>query len=128
MGAHPLRAALVLREREADRRSSPVRREASALRCAACGHVITDASQRIAMNGAHVHLFTNPAGFVFEIGCFASAPGCAHVGPREDAFSWFPGWSWQIATCASCHVHLGWIYRNAGEQFHGVIVAALRED
>ncbi len=100
---------------------------ASALRCAACGHVITDASQRIAMTGAHVHLFTNPAGIVFEIGCFASAPGCAHVGPSEDAFSWFPGWSWQIATCASCRVHLGWIYRNAGEQFHGVIVAALRE-
>lgn len=85
------------------------------------------------MNGAHVHLFTNPAGFVYEIGCFASAPGCSHVGSIEDAFSWFPGWSWQIATCAACGVHLGWRYCSSGSsgssgaQFHGVIVAALRE-
>jgi hypothetical protein len=117
----------MLREREADRRSSPIQREAGALRCARCGHVITDASHRMEMNGAHVHQFVNPAGVVYEIGCFAAAPGCLPVGASEDAFSWFPGWSWQIATCGSCLAHLGWLYRNAGHEFHGLITSALRE-
>jgi hypothetical protein len=116
----------VLRDREADRRTAPIDRDASALRCAACGHRITDASQRIEMNGAHAHTFVNPGGFVHHIGCFAAAPGCAYDGAIETAFSWFPGWSWQIAICARCRAHLGWIYRLAGQQFHGLIIAALR--
>ena len=117
----------MLREREADRRSSPVSRDARALRCAACGHRITDGAQRIAMNGAHVHRFVNPSAVSYEIGCFATAPGCTYVGASEDAFSWFPGWAWQIAICASCRAHVGWIYRNAGGEFHGLITSALRE-
>jgi hypothetical protein len=30
--------------------------------------------------------------------------------------------------CGRCRAHLGWIYRNAGEQFHGLVLAALRGD
>ena len=95
--------------------------------CAACGHRITDEDYRIAMSGAHEHTFVNPAGIVHHIGCFSIAPGCAYAGSPEAAFSWFPGWSWQIAVCGRCHAHLGWIYRNAGEQFHGLITTALRQ-
>jgi len=121
---------IVLLDRERDRRSSPlpVRTKSGehALVCAACGHRITDDDHRIEMNGAHEHAFVNPAGFDFHIGCFNAAPGCAHVGDTETAFSWFPGFSWQVAICAQCRAHVGWIYRNAGEQFHGLILAALR--
>ena len=97
--------------------------------CAACGLEITDEDQRIEMAGAHEHTFVNPGGFVHHIGCFAAAPGCVHLGtpPGESAFSWFPGWTWQVAACAQCGAHLGWIYRNAGEQFHGLITQALRK-
>ena len=80
------------------------------------------------MAGKHEHTFVNPGGVVHHIGCFAAAPGCIYTGPTTSAFSWFPGWTWQVAACARCHAHLGWIYRNSGEQFHGLILAALRSD
>lgn len=96
------------------------------LRCAVCEHRITDRAYRSAMSGGHEHTFVNPGGFTFRIGCFVAAPGCKHVGETSDAFSWFPGWKWQIAICGSCHTHVGWIFRCGGEQFHGLIVSALR--
>ena len=96
------------------------------LRCAVCDHRITDRTYRSVMGGAHEHTFVNPGGFTFRIGCFVAAPGCTHVGETSDAFSWFPGWKWQIAICGSCHTHVGWIFRCGGEQFHGLIVSALR--
>jgi hypothetical protein len=96
------------------------------LRCAVCGHRITDRAYRSEMSGAHEHTFVNPAGFTFRIGCFVAAPGCKHVGETSEAFSWFPGWTWQIAICGNCRAHVGWIFRCGGEQFHGLIVSALR--
>ena len=97
-----------------------------ALRCAACGHRITDRAYRSEQGGAHEHTFVNPAGYAFRIGCFAAAPGCAYVGAPSEAFSWFPGWRWQVAVCGRCHGHVGWIFRLGGDQFHGLILAALR--
>ncbi len=97
-----------------------------ALVCVACGHRITDEAFRIEQAGAHEHEFVNPGGFQYRIGCFAAASGCAYRGSTESAFSWFPGWTWQVAECARCRAHVGWVYRNAGDQFHGLILAALR--
>ena len=96
------------------------------LRCAVCDHRITSVAYRIEQGGAHEHTFVNPGGFVHHIGCYAAAPGCIHTGDPQTAFSWFPGWSWQLANCARCHTHLGWIFRCAPDQFHGLIVNALR--
>jgi hypothetical protein len=97
-----------------------------ALRCAACDHRITEHAYRSETGGTHEHTFVNPAGFTFRIGCFVAAPGCKHIGSTSDAFSWFPGWTWQVAICGRCRAHVGWIFRCAGEQFHGLILAALR--
>ncbi|MBV8756530.1 MAG: hypothetical protein JO257_04625 [Deltaproteobacteria bacterium] len=94
--------------------------------CIACEHEITDNAQRIDMAGAHEHTFVNPAGHAFRIGCFGAAPGCAHLSAEETAFSWFPGWAWRVALCGRCGAHLGWGYRNAGGQFWGLILVALR--
>ena len=122
----------VLLDRERDRRSSPkpvsdrVRTDERGLVCVVCGHHISDEEHRIEMSGAHEHTFVNPHGFDYRIGCFNAAPGCIHLGPNESAFSWFPGWTWQVAACARCRAHLGWIYRNGSEQFHGLILAAIR--
>ena len=96
-----------------------------AIRCASCRHRLSEQAYRIERAGSHEHTFVNPAGVVFHIACFVAAPGCVHIGTTEEAFTWFPGWKWQIALCASCQVHVGWIFRCAGEQFHGLIVAAL---
>ena len=118
----------MLREAERDRRSAPVTGQRRGLVCVACEHAVTDDAHRIDMAGAHEHTFVNPAGFAFRIGCFADAPGCAQGSPprEETAFSWFPGWAWQVALCARCAAHLGWSYRNAGGRFWGLILAALR--
>lgn len=97
------------------------------LRCAACAHAITEHAYRIEQQGAHAHTFVNPGGFAYAIGCFAAAPGCAYEGATETAFSWFPGWSWQVTVCARCRVQLGWLYRLAGQQFHGLILVALSD-
>jgi hypothetical protein len=61
--------------------------------CRACGHEITYSGARMSMDGSHKHVFSNPAGYVFEIGCFRTAPGCAHQGPPSSDFTWFPGYS-----------------------------------
>lgn len=94
--------------------------------CAACEHRITSRDYRIEMLGAHEHTFVNPGGIVHHLGCYALAPGVVESGAPEQAFSWFPGWSWQIVSCGRCRSHLGWIYRCAADAFHGLITAALR--
>ncbi len=97
-----------------------------ALVCAACAHRITRAAYREERAGAHEHTFVNPGGFVHRLGCFGLAPGCVPVGAPETAFSWFPGWSWQIVECGRCRTHLGWHFRCLGEQFHGLVVEKIR--
>lgn len=97
-----------------------------ALRCIACGHRITDRAYCSEMNGAHEHTFVNPGGIVHHIGCFVAAPGASHIGSTEQAFTWFPGWSWQVAVCGNCRAHVGWIFRCGGAQFHGLILKMLR--
>ena len=76
--------------------------------CAHCGARVSDASKRIHVNGSHQHTFFNPAGVVFQVVCFAAAPGCCGVGPFCEEFTWFAGCRWQIALCGSCYHHLGW--------------------
>lgn len=111
---------------ETQRATATSEEDDGTLRCATCEHRISDRAYRMEMGGAHEHTFVNPGGFVYTIGCFVAAPGCVHAGVPEEAFSWFPGWSWQVAECGRCRTHLGWVFRCAGEQFHGLILAALR--
>lgn len=93
--------------------------------CARCGHTITRQDQRIAVNGTHAHDFTNPHGLTFHIGCFRDAPGCIPFGAATTEFTWFPGYAWQIADCASCGVHLGWLFTSSADGFYGLILNRL---
>lgn len=98
----------------------------SALRCAACRAVITDESRRITVNGSHEHVFANPYGMVFRLGCFAAAPGVVGLGAPSAAFSWFAGTVWRIVVCAACGAHLGWRYdRGGGGFFFGLLLDRL---
>ncbi|TVR00797.1 MAG: hypothetical protein EA399_03695 [Desulfovibrionales bacterium] len=83
-----------------------------ALRCRACGWVVTAEDQRITVNGRHDHVFFNPHGHVFEIGCFAHAPGAVPASSPSTEFSWFPGLTWQVVACAACGAHLGWRFQD----------------
>ena len=101
---------------------------AKTLRCKACGHVITSENERIAVNQFHQHTFSNPSGYVFTFCCFREAPGCLIVGPASLEHTWFAGYRWQIAGCAACGEHLGWLFRNNQDEFFALITGKLKQD
>jgi hypothetical protein len=107
------------------RPAEPSAEPEGALLCFACGHPITSESERIAAGGAHEHTFTNPGGWVYRIGCFRRAPGCAQAGEFTGEYSWFPGQAWRYALCAGCRAHLGWAFRGAQPEFYGLILDRL---
>lgn len=98
------------------------------LRCSACGHVVSDESQRTDVGGGHEHTLTNPHGFTYHIGCFRAAPGCRQIGQGTFEHTWFPGYAWEISLCAGCGAHLGWRFRGAPGGFYGLILARLVAD
>lgn len=101
-----------------------------AILCRQCKNKVTTSSNRIDKNGSHKHIFNNPGGYIFEIGCFGAAPGCVNQGPPTLEFSWFSGFSWRFSLCSGCHTHLGWLYRSVGGQnsFYGLILDRLVEE
>ncbi|MCG6894811.1 MAG: hypothetical protein LJE65_14495 [Desulfobacteraceae bacterium] len=96
------------------------------IRCRQCSHNIARASDRVSVQGAHVHTFANPHGLVFEIGCFRDAAGCAIMGLATDEFTWFHGFRWRVSYCGRCLSHLGWKFTSeTGGQFFGLILERL---
>ena len=95
------------------------------LRCAACNAPITKECDRISINEQHQHVFTNPHGYIFQIGCFAVAQGCVFGDDETNFFSWFPGYAWRYALCGQCLTHLGWGFRSQDSQFVGLILERL---
>ncbi len=100
---------------------------AGKIRCRNCHELITDRQQAATHNGSHIHNRTNPGGYSFDFACFQRAPGCGEVGPVSYEYSWFHGYSWQLAICKGCGEHLGWMF--AGESwFYGLIIDRLVAD
>ena len=94
--------------------------------CAQCRQPVTADVWRLTVSGSHQHVFANPGGHIFVIGCFSSAPGCVVVGSLTSDFSWFSGTQWQIAVCAACGLHLGWRYTTlSNSSFFGLILNRL---
>jgi hypothetical protein len=94
--------------------------------CAQCYNIVTSPEAGISVQGSHRHTFANPNGLIFEIGCFNSATGCGHIGPSTFEFTWFKGFSWRMAICRKCLVHLGWFFTSPGDDsFYGLIMSHL---
>ncbi len=93
--------------------------------CGYCNYHITDPSKKIAVNDSFQHVFANPHGYIFEIGCFSEAKGCRTASTASNEFSWFIGYSWQIGICCSCGGHLGWAFTSDYKQFYGLILEKL---
>ncbi len=89
--------------------------------CRICHTVLTRPSHRTAVGGAFSHTFANPHGHVFEIGCFSQGEGCVSVSGPSSEFTWFPGYSWQIAACSGCGVHIGWIFSRDRKDLEGLM-------
>ncbi|KAI3372928.1 hypothetical protein L3Q82_023371 [Scortum barcoo] len=99
---------------------------ASLILCRACGHELAAGADirfvpsRLALSSrndtsiggrrVHIQLFENPGGHQFEVITFKRAD-VTHHWPAEPHFSWFPGFSWTVATCPRCHTHLGWAFQ-----------------
>lgn len=103
--------------------------EGRAILCLACRHLVTRTGEKISVHGKHAHVFFNPAGIVFELGCFRSAPGCVDLGRSTQEFTWFDGHAWRICVCVKCQTHLGWHYQNVHGPgaFYGLILSQLVE-
>lgn len=97
------------------------------LYCTACGQEVTAGRWRISVQDDHEHTFFNPAGVIFRIGCFKEAPGAVPVGPSSGQFPWFRGTRWQVALCAGCRRHMGWLFTGNGAPpaFFGLILPNL---
>ncbi|KAK5870726.1 hypothetical protein PBY51_003650 [Eleginops maclovinus] len=96
---------------------------AALILCRACGHELavgTDihiVQSRLALSSrndtsigsrrVNVQLFENPHGHQFEVITFRKAAVTLQW-PADKHFSWFPGFSWMMATCPRCRIHLGW--------------------
>ena len=93
--------------------------------CAACGFIITGPDRQIAVNQSFRHVFANPQGHVFEIGCFDRADGCAAASEPSGEFTWFPGFLWRVGVCRKCLIHLGWIFISDTRTFCGLIIDRL---
>lgn len=94
--------------------------------CRQCQQRLTRPSERVEVNGSHLHTFANPSGMVFEIGCFRMASGLSFIGPPSYEFPWFSGHSWQIVICSTCQTHLGWCFQGHS-RFFGLITDRLQE-
>ncbi len=88
--------------------------------------MVTSENQQISVNGSHSHTFFNPAGIVYELGCFRNALGCGAVGEATMEFTWFAKHSWRFGLCLSCETHLGWLYETVEQAFYGLILTRLR--
>lgn len=119
------RSGALAREKRAGARAEGEEKKEQRLFCAACRHPVTHQDQRIQVNGGHQHRCTNPAGYTFEIGCFHEAGGCIAVGEATEAHTWFKGYGWRVARCASCEHHLGWRFQGPADYFHGLILDRL---
>lgn len=47
-------------------------------------------------------------GYMHDIVTVARATNTELTGAPSAEFSWFPGYTWTIAVCASCMAHVGW--------------------
>jgi hypothetical protein len=120
--------AAPLREAGASVAERPSAADGAPIVCAACGATVTDSRSAIGVDGAHEHTFVNPAGIIYRVRCFATAPGCRESGEPTQQWSWFPAYAWRYGFCASCDAHLGWAYRSArGDGFYGLVADRLAE-
>jgi hypothetical protein len=131
MGYHE--KGLRLRDRQGQGLSAPVPTEKQALKieqekaivCRNCRHPITSTETLRSIDGSRTHTFFNPAGIIFELICFSHAPGCAVYGAASTDFSWFSGFTWRVALCGNCHIHLGWFFESGDASFFGLIIKKL---
>ncbi|CAA7032824.1 unnamed protein product [Microthlaspi erraticum] len=81
------------------------------VRCKHCQTVIARRSDMLVMSSdGPLGAYVNPYGYVHEIMTFYKANDIALTGRPVKKDSWFPGYAWTIANCATCETQLGWLF------------------
>ncbi|XP_055812003.1 uncharacterized protein LOC129881910 [Solanum dulcamara] len=81
------------------------------VRCRTCETLIAKRSNMLVMSSdGPLGAYVNPHGFVHEIMTLFKANGLAVIGNPVKEYSWFPGYAWSIAECATCETQLGWLF------------------
>ncbi|XP_070016101.1 uncharacterized protein [Nicotiana sylvestris] len=81
------------------------------IRCKTCELLIARRTDMLVMSSeGPLGAYVNPHGFVHEIMTLFKANGLAVIGNPVKEYSWFPGYAWSIAECASCETQLGWLF------------------
>ncbi|KAG2295704.1 hypothetical protein Bca52824_042373 [Brassica carinata] len=88
------------------------------VRCKHCQTVIARRSDMLVMSSdGPLGAYVNPQGHVHEIMTFHKANDIALRGRPVLKDSWFPGYAWTIANCATCETQLGWLFTAANNKF-----------
>lgn len=81
------------------------------VRCRSCETLIAKRSNMLVMSSeGPLGAYVNPHGYVHEIMTLFKANGLAVIGNPVKEYSWFPGYAWSIAECATCETQLGWLF------------------
>lgn len=81
------------------------------IQCKICQIIIAKRSDMLVMSSeGPVGAYVNATGYVHEITTLYKANGLALTGPALTKYSWFPGYAWTIANCATCETHMGWLF------------------
>lgn len=82
------------------------------IKCRNCQSRIAKRSDMVVMStDGPLGAYVNPHGCVHETITVSNATGLALIGNPSRVHSWFPGYSWTIASCAACESHIGWLFR-----------------
>ncbi|KFK32551.1 hypothetical protein AALP_AA6G257500 [Arabis alpina] len=81
------------------------------VRCKHCQTVIARRSDMLVMSSdGPLGAYVNPYGYVHEIMTFYKVNDVALRGRPVKKDSWFPGYAWTIANCATCEIQVGWLF------------------
>ncbi|CAH1634959.1 unnamed protein product [Spodoptera littoralis] len=84
-------------------------RRKSVLCCSSCMAQIARKEHIFPMSSEGVHSnYTNLGGYMHDILTVSEVCGVAPSGAASAEYSWFPGYTWTVAVCANCMVHVGW--------------------
>lgn len=82
------------------------------IRCRNCLTLIARRSDMVVMSSdGHVGAYVKPYDCAQEMITVYNATGLAFLGNPSKDHSWFPGYTWTIASCAACESNIGWLFR-----------------
>jgi len=79
--------------------------------CASCNQEVSDTGAIFTVASERAtRVFANPYGHLHEIMTLLYAHSVTVVGPPTTAFTWYPGYAWEVTYCGQCKTHLGWSF------------------